>query len=96
MAGLATHESAEPGSLVVRVGLEERAYLLEDAPETYYVTDSYRELSGRSGPAGPRRPRRAARPAVRVVAADRCQSEKIAPERPGVVATCKAFRGPPF
>ena len=42
MAGLATHESAEPGSLVVRVSLDERAYLLEDAPETYYVTDSYR------------------------------------------------------
>jgi len=42
MAGLATHESAEPGSLVVRVNLDERAYLLEDAPETYYVTDYYR------------------------------------------------------
>jgi hypothetical protein len=42
MAGLATHESAEPGSLVVRVNLDERDYLLEDAPETYYVTDSYR------------------------------------------------------
>lgn len=41
MAGLATHPSAEPGTLVVRVGLEERAYLLEDAPETYYVTDYY-------------------------------------------------------
>jgi hypothetical protein len=42
MAGLATHESAEPGSLVVRVNLDERVYLLEDAPETYYVTDYYR------------------------------------------------------
>ena len=42
MAGLATHESAEPGSLVVRVNLDERPYLLEDAPETYYVTDYYR------------------------------------------------------
>ena len=42
MAGLASHESAEPGSLVVRVNLDERAYLLEDAPETYYVTDAYR------------------------------------------------------
>ena len=41
MAGLASHESAEPGSLVVRVNLDERAYLLEDAPETYYVTDYY-------------------------------------------------------
>lgn len=42
MAGLATHRSAEPGSLVVRVGLEERAWLLDEAPETYYVTDYYR------------------------------------------------------
>ena len=43
MAGLATHESAEPGSLVVRVNLDEREYLLEDAPDTYYVTESYRK-----------------------------------------------------
>ena len=42
MAGLATHESAEPGTLVVRMGMEERAYLLEDAPDTYYLTDYYR------------------------------------------------------
>lgn len=42
MAGLATHPSAEPGSLVVRVELEEREWLLDDAPETYYVTDYYR------------------------------------------------------
>lgn len=41
MAGLATHPSAEPATLVVRVDLEERACLLEDAPETYYVTDYY-------------------------------------------------------
>jgi hypothetical protein len=42
MAGLATHRSAEPHTLVVRVGLEEREWLLADAPETYYVTDYYR------------------------------------------------------
>jgi hypothetical protein len=42
MAGLASHQSAEPGSLVVRMSVDERAYLLEDAPETYYVTDYYR------------------------------------------------------
>jgi hypothetical protein len=42
MAGLATHRSAEPETLVVRVGSEERACLLEDAPETYYLTDYYR------------------------------------------------------
>jgi hypothetical protein len=41
MAGLAMHSSAEPDTLVVRVGLEERNWLLEDAPETYYVTDYY-------------------------------------------------------
>ena len=44
MAGLATHRSAEPGSLVVRIDPQERAWLLEDAPETYYVTDYYRGL----------------------------------------------------
>ena len=42
LAGMATHLSAEPGSLVVRVSLGERELLLEDAPETYYVTDYYR------------------------------------------------------
>ena len=42
MAGLATHPSAEPDSLVVRVALDERDWLLDDAPETYYVTDYYR------------------------------------------------------
>ena len=41
MAGLATHPSAEPGTLVVRYDLEARVSLLEDAPETYYVTDYY-------------------------------------------------------
>jgi hypothetical protein len=43
MAGLATHPSAEPESLVVRVTPEERELLLEDAPQTYYVTDYYRK-----------------------------------------------------
>jgi len=42
MAGLATHRSAEPDSLVVRVNLEERELLLDEAPETYYLTDDYR------------------------------------------------------
>lgn len=41
MAGLASHPSAEPDSLVVRAELDTRALLLEDAPETYYVTDYY-------------------------------------------------------
>src|SRR5258705_11500793 len=42
MASLATHRSVEPATLVVRVSLEERDYLIADAPETYYVTDYYR------------------------------------------------------
>jgi hypothetical protein len=42
MAGLATHPTAEPDTLVVRHGLEERERLMEDAPETYYLTDYYR------------------------------------------------------
>ena len=42
MAGLATHPSAEPDTLVVRAGLEEREWLMADAPDTYYLTDHYR------------------------------------------------------
>jgi len=42
MAGLAMHASAEPDTLVVRAAFEEREGLLEDAPDTYYVTDYYR------------------------------------------------------
>jgi hypothetical protein len=41
MAGLAGHSSAEPGSLVVRSRAEDRKWLLEDAPDTYYLTDYY-------------------------------------------------------
>ena len=41
MAGLATHRSAEPETVVVRYDLDARASLLEDAPDTYYVTDYY-------------------------------------------------------
>jgi len=43
MAGLASHESAEPGTLVVRADIDERDWLLADAPETYYLTDYYRK-----------------------------------------------------
>ena len=42
MAGIATHESAEPDTLVVRSDPADRELLLEDAPDTYYVTDYYR------------------------------------------------------
>jgi hypothetical protein len=42
MAGVATHPSAEPGTLVVRADPDERELLIEDAPDTYYLTDQYR------------------------------------------------------
>ena len=41
MAGLAMHPSAEPETLVVRSEVEERRWLLEDAPDTYYLTEYY-------------------------------------------------------
>jgi len=41
MAGLAMHASAEPDTLVVRMSLDDRALLLDEAPETYYVTPYY-------------------------------------------------------
>ena len=42
MAGLATHRSAEPDTLVVRCHPEDREWLIEDAGESYYITDYYR------------------------------------------------------
>ena len=42
MAGLATHISAEPDTLVVRADVEERESFIEDAPDTYYLTEAYR------------------------------------------------------
>ena len=41
LAGMAMHPSAEPGSLVVRAEIEDRQSLLEEAPQTYYLTDHY-------------------------------------------------------
>jgi len=35
------NKSAEPGSLAVRVGINDRAHLLAEAPDVYYVTDHY-------------------------------------------------------
>jgi hypothetical protein len=43
LAGPATHPSAEPDTLVVRVDDQQREWLIEDAPETYYLTDYYRK-----------------------------------------------------
>jgi hypothetical protein len=42
MAGLATHRSAEPHTLVIRFGIDDREWLLDEAPEAYYLTDYYR------------------------------------------------------
>jgi hypothetical protein len=41
MAALATHPSAEPQSLVVKMNADDRQWLLDEAPDTYYVTDYY-------------------------------------------------------
>jgi hypothetical protein len=43
MAGLAMHASAEPGTLVVRAKVDERESMIDDAPQTYYLTDYYRK-----------------------------------------------------
>jgi hypothetical protein len=37
----ALHNSAEPNSLVVRVGFDQRAKLLAGRPNVYYLTDHY-------------------------------------------------------
>ena len=41
LACVPTHRSAEPGSLVVKVDLEDRAELIAAAPDVYYVTEHY-------------------------------------------------------
>jgi hypothetical protein len=41
LACVPAHRSAEPGSLVVRVGFDDRAELLAADPDVYYVTDHY-------------------------------------------------------
>ncbi len=41
LACTAIHKSAEPDSLMVRVDFDQRAALLAEAPETYYVTSHY-------------------------------------------------------
>ena len=42
LACVAMNKSAEPGSLMVRIDSDQRAGLLEEAPETYYITEHYR------------------------------------------------------
>jgi len=41
LAGMASHPSAEPGSLVVCMSFEDRARLIAEAPEIYYVKEHY-------------------------------------------------------
>ena len=45
LACVPVHRSAEPGSLVVCVGSDDRAELLATAPDVYYVTDHYLDCS---------------------------------------------------
>jgi hypothetical protein len=45
LACVPTHRSAQPNSLVVRVGFDDRAELLAAAPDVYYVTDHYLNYS---------------------------------------------------
>ena len=42
LACMAINKSAEPNSLGVRIDFEQRTGLLAEAPETYYLTDHYR------------------------------------------------------
>jgi hypothetical protein len=41
LACVPSHRSAEPGSLAVRVDFADRAALLAEAPELYYITNHY-------------------------------------------------------
>lgn len=41
LACIPANKSAEPNSLVVRMDKDDRTYLLEEAPDVYYVTDHY-------------------------------------------------------
>jgi hypothetical protein len=41
LACIPANKSAEANSIVVRIDLEQRAELLREYPETYYITDHY-------------------------------------------------------
>jgi hypothetical protein len=41
LACVPANRSAEPASLVIRMGFDDRARLLAEAPDVYYVTDHY-------------------------------------------------------
>lgn len=46
LACMASHKSAEPGSLVVRIGFEDRDALIADEPRVYYVKPHYQGYPG--------------------------------------------------
>jgi hypothetical protein len=41
LACVPSHRSAEPASLAVRVNFDDRAHLLAERPDVYYLTDHY-------------------------------------------------------
>lgn len=41
LACVPSHRSAEPGSVVLRIDFADRAALLAEAPDLYYITDHY-------------------------------------------------------
>jgi len=45
LACMASHKSAEPGSLVVRIDFDQRDALLADDPRTYYITSHYQDYA---------------------------------------------------
>ncbi|HXE07086.1 MAG TPA: hypothetical protein VN612_04265 [Acidobacteriaceae bacterium] len=46
LACVPTNKAAEPGSLLVRIDRRERAFMVEDAPDIYYVPDHYAGYDG--------------------------------------------------
>lgn len=46
LACVPSHRSAEPGSLVVRVDFDDRAALLAENPDIYYLTEHYEGFTG--------------------------------------------------
>ncbi len=42
---MASHRSAEPDSLVVRMDFDQREALLAEQPDVYYLTDHYRDYA---------------------------------------------------
>jgi hypothetical protein len=45
LACVASHKSAEPGSLAVRIGFDDREALIADDPRVYYVKPHYQDYA---------------------------------------------------